>query len=113
MGVTQALLMSGARSVCLSLWKVDDTATALLMERFYANLLGRRFGLTALMPKAEALAEAKACLRGAGPEEVGVALAALPRGAIVRRKAVAPEPAARPYEAPTYWAAFVLVGDPD
>jgi CHAT domain-containing protein len=42
-----------------------------------------------------------------------VALAALPRGAIVRRKAVAPEPAARPYEAPTYWAAFVLVGDPD
>src|SRR5262249_46657743 len=39
-GFTQALLMSGARSVCLSLWKVDDTATALLMQRFYANLLG-------------------------------------------------------------------------
>ena len=29
-GFTQALLMSGTRSVCLSLWKVDDTATALL-----------------------------------------------------------------------------------
>ena len=39
-GFTQALLMSGTRSVCLSLWKVDDTATALLMQRFYANLLG-------------------------------------------------------------------------
>ena len=39
-GFTQALLLSGARSVCLSLWKVDDTATALLMRRFYANLLG-------------------------------------------------------------------------
>ncbi|MFI5457787.1 MAG: CHAT domain-containing protein [Isosphaerales bacterium] len=39
-GFTQALLMSGTRSVCLSLWKVDDTATALLMRRFYANLLG-------------------------------------------------------------------------
>ena len=39
-GFTQALLMSGARSVCLSLWKVDDTATALLMQRFYANLFG-------------------------------------------------------------------------
>ena len=39
-GFTQALLMSGARSVCLSLWKVDDTATALLMQRFYANVLG-------------------------------------------------------------------------
>ena len=45
-GFTQALLMSGTRSVCLSLWKVDDTATALLMQRFYANLLGRRAGLT-------------------------------------------------------------------
>ena len=45
-GFTQALLMSGSRSVCLSLWKVDDTATALLMQRFYANLLGRRAGLT-------------------------------------------------------------------
>ena len=26
-GFTQALLMSGCASVCLSLWKVDDTAT--------------------------------------------------------------------------------------
>src|SRR5262249_57840559 len=32
-GFTQALLMSGARSVGLSLWKVDDRATALLMRR--------------------------------------------------------------------------------
>ena len=62
-GFTQALLMSGARSVCLSLWKVDDTATALLMQRFYANLLGRRDGLSAPMPKAEALREAKVWLR--------------------------------------------------
>src|SRR5207237_8793309 len=63
-GFTQALLMSGARSVCLSLWKVDDTATALLMQRFYANLLGRRPGLTGPIPKAEALREAKGWLRG-------------------------------------------------
>ena len=63
-GFTQALLMSGTRSVCLSLWKVDDTATAVLMQRFYANLLGRRPGLKDPMPKAEALREAKAWLRG-------------------------------------------------
>ncbi len=41
-GFTQALLMSGARSVCLSLWRVDDKATSLLMTRFYQNLLGKR-----------------------------------------------------------------------
>src|SRR5262249_56784503 len=61
---TQALLMSGSRSVCLSLWKVADKATALLMQRFYANLLGRRAGLSRPLPKAEALDEAKRWLRG-------------------------------------------------
>src|SRR5262249_20088469 len=34
LGFAQALLLAGARSVVLSLWKVDDTATALLMIRF-------------------------------------------------------------------------------
>src|SRR5262249_48622286 len=63
-GFTQALVMSGARSVCLSLWKVDDTATALLMQRFYADLLGRRPRLAGPLSKAEALREAKAWLRG-------------------------------------------------
>ncbi len=43
------------------------------MARFYRNLLGKREGLKAPMPKAEALAEAKRWLRGAGPSEVGAA----------------------------------------
>jgi tetratricopeptide (TPR) repeat protein len=113
LGFAQPLFAKGARSLVLSLWKVDDDATALLMARFYRNLLGKREGLTAPMPKAEALAEAKRWLRGAGPSEVGAALAALPRGSIVRREAVKAESAAHPYEAPTYWAGFVLVGAPD
>jgi CHAT domain-containing protein len=44
----------------LSQWSVSDAATALLMVRFYQNLLGQRPGLTQPMPKAEALDEAKA-----------------------------------------------------
>jgi hypothetical protein len=80
-GFTQALLMSGARSVCLSLWKVDDTATALLMQRFYADLLGRRPGLSRPLPKAEALAEAKAWLRGLHRDEVTELAATLSGGA--------------------------------
>jgi CHAT domain-containing protein len=118
-------LMSGARSICLSLWRVDDTATALLMERFYANLLGARSGLARPMPKAEALAEAKAWLRGLTREEVTKVAASLAEGETRSKGATKRQPVApalqvpsgsgdeHPYAHPFYWAAFVLVGDPD
>ncbi len=122
-GFTQALLMSGARSVCLSLWKVNDTATALLMQRFYANLLGRRPGRLTRLPKPEVLQEAKAWLRGLTREEVLAATAQLSSG-VERGKGAKPRNAAdfaaddpaggdkdHPYSSPHYWAAFILVGE--
>jgi tetratricopeptide (TPR) repeat protein len=123
-GFTQALLMSGARSVCLSLWKVDDKATSLLMTRFYQNMLGKRAGLSKVMPKAEALQEAKQWLRTLTVDQVDGELAALERGEVrplarekgvpARREAPALKPGAvKPYENPYFWAAFVLAGDPD
>jgi len=108
-GFTQALLMSGTRSVCLSLWKVDDKATALLMQRFYANLLGRP-GLTGPLPKAEALREAKVWLRGLTREQVDQEWKPLARGKIITTTEV--PVATHPFEHPHYWAAFILVGDP-
>ena len=84
-GFTQALLMSGARSVCLSLWKVDDTATALLMQRFYANLLGRPPRAVAADAQGRGAAEAKAWLRGLRRAEV-TALAAELSGGEARAK---------------------------
>jgi CHAT domain-containing protein len=110
--------MSGARSVCLSLWNVDDTATALLMERFYQNLLGQRGGLSQPMPKAEALDEAKRWLRGLNQAEVKQATAGLPAGRRIIEEDEGPKPARirpasqHPFEHPYYWSAFILIGDP-
>jgi tetratricopeptide (TPR) repeat protein len=123
LGFAQPLFAKGARSLVLSLWKVDDRATALLMTRFYQDLLGRRAGLSGPLPKAEALDEARRWLRGLTAEEVGGELAALDRGP-VRPLAQVDGPApldpssrprptgVRPYAHPYYWASFILIGDP-
>jgi CHAT domain-containing protein/tetratricopeptide (TPR) repeat protein len=93
-GFVQAFLAAGARSLVLSLWSVDDEATALLMERFYENLTGaydgQRLGKRGVpMSKAEALHEAKRWLRDFTDGDGG-----------------------RPFAHPAYWSAFVLIGDP-
>jgi tetratricopeptide (TPR) repeat protein len=43
-GLQRALQVAGARSTLLSLWKVDDAATAAFMERYYDKLLNQRMG---------------------------------------------------------------------
>jgi CHAT domain-containing protein len=105
LGFAQSLLIAGAHSVVLSLWKVDDQATTLLMQRYYQNLLGARPDLTAPMPKAEALREAKQWLRSLPPQEAMTQLAVPALG----HKA---GPEERPFDHPSYWSAFILIGDP-
>jgi CHAT domain-containing protein len=123
-GFAQALILAGSRSVCLSLWKVNDAATALLMERFYQNLLGKREGLSKPMSKAEALAEAKVWLRELSRDEAVKHAAQLSEGVerakgrkVQRLLSAVPEikadfaKDAKPFAHPYYWAAFVLIGD--
>jgi len=39
-GLTRGFFYAGAARVVVSLWDVDDVATAALMERFYRGMLG-------------------------------------------------------------------------
>ena len=116
LGFAQPLFARGARSLVLSQWKVDDRATALLMTRFYRNLLGRRAGLAGPLPKVEALDEAKRWLRGLGPDDVRQLTRDLPtrgtRGRVEPRKSAEGAAVVPSYEHPYYWSGFILIGDP-
>jgi CHAT domain-containing protein len=105
----------------LSRWKVDDTATSLLMIRFYENLLAKRKDLKKPLGRAAALDEAKKWLRSL-PRKEAELLAAHHSGGVLRGSDVPDKPLAklkpvqlkgdRPF-AHLYWAAFTLLGDPD
>ncbi len=119
LGFSQALFLAGARGMVLSLWRVDDRAAALLMTRFYENMLGTPEGGVTPLPKAQALAEAKQWLCGLSAADVDRLTADLPKGLPAGTRGVrreVPEATAadapRPFEHPYYWSAFILIGDP-
>lgn len=88
-GLVSSFLQAGARSLLVSLWRVDDEATALLMTRFYENLTGGRSErATGPLTKAAALQEAKTWLRGYTDAD-----------------------GATRFRHPSCWAGFVLIGD--
>lgn len=110
-GFVQILLAGGASGVVVSLWDVDDLATALLAHRFHENLLMRRSP-----GPASALAEAKEWLRGLTYSQVARLSDRLRRSG-AGKFSCEPGPTGnvdeRPYREPRYWAAFVYVGRED
>jgi tetratricopeptide (TPR) repeat protein len=118
LGFAHAFLSRGARCVVLSRWRVDDAATALLMLRFYENLLGKK-----PLGRAAALEEARSWLRKRKRKQAEQLAGALALGKLAStRGTVGPLPGGKggkvpagdhPYAHPYYWASFVLIGDPD
>jgi CHAT domain-containing protein/tetratricopeptide (TPR) repeat protein len=81
-GLQRSLTVAGARSTLLSLWKVDDTATAEFMVRFYLRLKAGE-------GRADALAAVQAEFRGG----------------------VVKGPKGEDWSTPYHWAAWQLTGD--
>jgi CHAT domain-containing protein len=92
LGLQRAFQVAGARTTVTSLWKVDDTATRQLMERYYENYWKKKLG------SAEALREAQLWLLKEGVK----------RGLVRLDPEEAKEARRTP---PMFWAAFVLSGD--
>jgi CHAT domain-containing protein len=82
LSLAQGFMGAGAASLLVSLWRVDDAATARLMRDFYDAL---RQGQT----RAQALQQAQLLMLRAGRQATG---------------------RARLYTHPAYWAPFVLLG---
>ncbi|MEO1008522.1 MAG: CHAT domain-containing protein [Planctomycetota bacterium] len=124
-----AMMTAGAQTVVVSRWRVDDDATALLMTKFYEVLFAgddtgaEAIGIQRHSPSA-ALTEASRWLRSLSRHEADQRLAELrtiakaseppfderpPRSRDPRRRAIAPSGTVRPYEHPSYWAAFSVI----
>ena len=108
-GLQRGFKKAGAQTLLMSLWSVDDKATQMLMERFYSNLVSGK-------DKYQALHEARQYLREYETETV------LPdnRSFMEKRRdeeagvEYVPETVKyRPYTAPEYWAAFILMDAAD
>lgn len=113
-GLRRAFVVAGARTLIMSLWKVSDLATAILVERFYALLLDG-------LPKGKALRQAQHDLRTgelgnlrprwlSEPMRDRLAAGNAQRRRKLEELAALPDDF-RPFSHPFYWAAFILQGD--
>lgn len=93
-GLRRAIALAGARTLVMSLWKVDDDATSAMMQAYYARLArgeGRAEAMRAIRLAMIADAERAEDLLGASPAHG------------------APSQA---WSHPYYWASFLVSGDP-
>jgi len=102
LGLPSAFLRAGADAVVCSLWRVDDLATALLIDAFHAGLLEQH------LPPPAALQRASVWLRSSTAAALLATAPWLPVHA--RDELAALAPGERPFADAYSWAGFVVVG---
>ena len=112
-GLRRAFAVAGVKTLVMSLWKVPDKATALLMERFFDNL-------QAGMGRAEALQNAQIYIRDITVNElrqsalgVEVLKELLGVRELSAQSKIDCNEGDTPLEHPFYWGAWICQGDGD
>ncbi len=98
-GLSRAFRLAGTRNLVVSLWKVDDQATADLMEGFYARVSHGDAAPAALRGAKLALLH-----EAPGPEDGTQGQAASGLRGVGRHQRQ------QPHAAPAAWAPFILIG---
>ena len=106
-GLSRCLMAAGVPSLVVSLWKVDDLSTTLLMIEFYKNLLSNNNVMKALQ-------EAQCWLRNATKQDIREKIEQLSFKPVYKIRRLAKlnqiKSEAKPFESPYYWAAFCAIG---
>ncbi len=111
-GLQRGFKKAGASAIMMSLWKVDDKATRMLMTQFYDLLLSGHSKREALLLSQKYLREYEETIESV--EDDDNMTASQRRRARTREDATPDEPVKktitiRPYAAPRFWAAFILL----
>ncbi|MEB3885622.1 CHAT domain-containing tetratricopeptide repeat protein [Lyngbya sp. CCY1209] len=116
LGLRRSIIVAGAETLVMSLWKVPDVPTAILMERFYHNLFQNKLGRTKCLEEAQAylrtlkVAEMRdSWLRA---EAIGKVSVSSPASGVFLRDLSRKPDDFMPFQSPSYWAAFISIGNP-
>ena len=104
-GLQRGFKKAGAQTLLMSLWKVDDAATRLLMTKFYSYL-------SEGASKHEALRRSQYDLRtliSSPTEDVGTTSRRSRHAISARAKRAQKNKSKKLYQDPYYWAAFILL----
>jgi len=97
-GLSAAFVRDRAKSVIASLWNVDDSSTAVLMQQFYKNLATGMTKAQALQNAQRQFIETKLTAKDSLPRAGG-------------RRSIPGQPPVDSYIHPYYWAPFILIGN--
>ena len=109
-GLQRAFKMAGAQTILMALWQVDDNATQMLMTafyRYYSKGISKREAFRKAQQEVRNYTETKTVPHYT--DEMSQEERMANQGKIVAPKTVTETITEKPYEAPYFWAGFILL----